>query len=32
MQYQKSMEIIQSDLMEKVLQSVEKYDYNLYTS
>jgi len=31
MQYQEGMEIIQSDLMDRVLKTVEKYDYSLYT-
>lgn len=32
MQYQEGMEIIQSDLMNKVLSTVEKYDCTLYTN
>ena len=32
MQYQEGMEIIQSDIMEKVLSTVDQYDYNLYTA
>jgi 2-iminoacetate synthase len=31
MQYQEGMEIIPSDLMDKVLKTVEKYNYKLYT-
>ncbi|WP_071396278.1 2-iminoacetate synthase ThiH [Bacillus tuaregi] len=31
MQYQEGMEIIESDLMDQVLKTVEKYDYSLYT-
>ena len=32
MQYQEGMEIIQSDIMEKLLSTVDQYDYNLYTA
>lgn len=32
MQYMDGMEAIESDIMEKVLKSVEKYDYEQYTS
>lgn len=32
MEYQKGMEIIKSDIMEKVLAEVENYDYKIYTS
>jgi 2-iminoacetate synthase len=32
MQYQDGMEIIESDLMERVLSAVEYYDYDKYTS
>ena len=32
MQYQEGMEIIQSDIMEKILSTVDQYDYNIYTA
>ncbi|WP_458414815.1 2-iminoacetate synthase ThiH [Schinkia sp. CFF1] len=32
MQYMPGMEVIESDIMEKVLGAVEKFDYNQYTS
>src|SRR4051794_5646322 len=32
MQYQEGMEIIQSDVMEKVLSTVDQYDYQLYST
>lgn len=32
MEYQEGMEIIESDIMDRVLAEVEKYDYNTYTN